>query len=69
MDVRMWDERFWEQNEVLWNILFKHRGHKVEIATYGNYNNPSDMCLECLDCNQVILDEDLYTITHRSNGE
>ena len=69
MDVRMWDERFWEQNEVLWNILFKHRGHKVEIAPYGNYNNPSDMCLECLDCNQVILDADLYTITPRSNGE
>ena len=66
-DVRMWDERFWEKDEILWNILFKHRGHKVSIGVYGDYNDPSDVCLECEDCNQVILDGEVYTICGRED--
>ena len=66
-DIRMWDERFWEPDEILWNILFKHRGHKVEIATYGDWTDPVDMCLECLDCNEVILDGEIYTICGRQD--
>jgi len=66
-DVRTWDERFWEPDEILWNILFKHRTHKIEIATYGDWDNPQDMCLECVTCNQVILDAEIYTICARED--
>lgn len=66
-DVRTWDERFWEPDEILWNILFKHREHKIEIITYEDWNDPSDMCLECVDCSQVILDAEIYTICGRED--
>ena len=57
----------WSQDEILWNILKQHYGHKVEIAKYGNPNNPVDICLECLDCNEVILDAEIYTICGRED--
>ena len=66
-DVSTWDERLWEPDEILWNILFKHRTHKIEIATYGDWDNPQDMCLECVTCNQVILDAEIYTICARED--
>lgn len=54
-------------DNLLWEELLKHRGHKVEIVTYGDINNPADVCLECTDCNEVILDAELYTICAREN--
>ena len=68
-DIRKWDEKFWEPDEILWNILFKHKGHSVEIATYGDPEDPVDMCLECLDCEQVILDAEIYTICAREDDK
>ena len=61
-DIRLLDERFWDAKDILFNTLFKHRGHKVEIVVYGDWNNPDDVCLECADCNQIILDSEIYTI-------
>ena len=49
----------------LWNILLEHFGHKVEIAVYGDPENPASVTLEDLDTNSVILDADLYTLTAR----
>ena len=66
-DTRYWDERFWEPDEVLWNILFKHRAHKIQITTYGDWDEPENMCLECETCNQVILDAEIYTICGRED--
>ena len=61
------DMTTWVPDEILWNLLFTHKGHKVEIATYGNPNNPVDVCLECMDCNEVILDAEIYTICGRED--
>ena len=66
-DIRTWDERFWEPDEILWNTLFKHRGHKVEIGVYGNWNDPANISLECLDCNEVIADAGIYTLCGRED--
>jgi len=52
-------------NLLLWNLLKKHAGHEVEIVTYGDPNDPADVCLECEDCGEVILDAEVYTITAR----
>lgn len=59
------DENF---DMVLWNALKKHYGHHVEIAFYGDAEDPADICLECTDCSEVILDAGIYTICAREDG-
>ena len=56
-----------EYNKLLWDILFRHRGHKVEVATYGDPDNPDSVTLECTDCNCVLLDGGIYTICARED--
>ena len=53
--------------ELLWNILKEHRGHDVVIATYGDFEDPVDICLECEDCGEVLLDAEIYTICARED--
>ena len=54
-------------DDFLWDILKRHWGHHLEIALYGDKSNPDDVCLECLDCNEIVLDAELYTLTARSD--
>jgi len=60
-------DRIVEQDEILWNLLAKHRGHNVSIVSYGDPDNPADICLECEDCCEVILDAEIYTICARED--
>ena len=57
----------WSKDEILWNLLLQHRGHNVVIAVYGDPADPADVCLECEDCNEVILDGEIYTICARED--
>lgn len=50
-------------------ILKSHRGHKVSIVSYGSWEDPVDVCLECEDCNEVILDAELCTVCAREDVE
>jgi len=34
--------------------LEKHKGHDIEIVTYGNGDEIYNISLECLDCNEVL---------------
>ncbi len=54
-----------DTNMILWNALLKHRGHNVSIVSYGDIDNPADVCLEREDCGEVILDAEIYTICAR----
>lgn len=54
-------------DNILWNALYAHRGHHVCIATYGDPDDPADVCLECEDCNEVILDAEIYTLCTRED--
>ena len=54
--------------DMLWNLLLKHRGHNVAIVTYGDPDAPADVCLECEDCGEVVLDAELYTLSARREG-
>lgn len=54
------------KDDILWDALKKHWGHKVEIAIYGDPLSPVDVCLECMDCNEVVLDAEIYTLSARS---
>lgn len=55
-------------DNLLWDILKKHIGHDVSIVCYGEKDDPADICLECNDCNEVILDAEIYTICTREDG-
>ena len=50
----------------LFEALKKHIGHDVEISEYGDMQNVS---LECFDCNEVILDAELYELAPVSQDE
>ena len=54
-------------DEILWNLLKKHLGHTVEIAAYGDPDDPASITLEDMDTNEVILDAGLYTICGRED--
>ena len=56
-----------EMNELLWNILKEHFGHKVEIAIYWDVDNPVSITLEDMDTGAVILDAGIYTICARED--
>lgn len=48
-------------------IKKKHRGHHVSIVSYGGWDDPKNISLECEDCNEIILDAELYTICERED--
>lgn len=54
-------------NMILWNELKKHRGHNVRIVSYGDWENPANICLECEDCGEVVLDAEIYTLCARED--
>jgi hypothetical protein len=38
--------------------LFQHIGHKVECVFYGEDDNPRNVAIECIDCNEVLFEFD-----------
>lgn len=54
-------------NMTLWNELKKHREHNVRIVSYGNLEDPANICLECEDCGEVVLDAEIYTLCARED--
>ena len=54
-------------DELLRAILREHVGHRVEIAVYGDPDDPDSVTLEDMDTNEIILDADIYTICARED--
>ena len=48
--------------------VYVGRGHNVGIVSYGDPGDPADVCLECEDCGEVILDAELYTLSAREEN-
>ena len=42
----------------LYDKIRAHRGHSIEVAVYGDENDPVNAAVECIDCFEVIVDED-----------
>lgn len=61
------NERENRSDTLLWDELKKHRGHHINIVSYGDWDDPKNISLECEDCNEVILDAELYTICGRED--
>ena len=41
-------------NRVMFDKLFAHKDHDIEIATYGHPE--ANVAIECLDCGSVLID-------------
>lgn len=42
----------------LFDKIRAHWGHKIEVAMYGPMFHYVNAAIECLDCGEVIVDED-----------
>lgn len=51
-------------DNLLYDLLKEHIGHRVEIAQYGNGVN---FALEDLDTDEVIFDTDIYDLVEKEN--
>ena len=54
-----------DKETLLYQMLKKHAGHRVEIAEYGDGIN---FALEDMDTNEVIFDTDIYNLTGREKS-
>jgi hypothetical protein len=41
---------------IMYQKLLEHRGHKVEIVSYGDPDSPENVAIECEDCHSVLVD-------------
>lgn len=40
--------------------LLPHRGHHIACVCYGDWSVPNDVCIECEDCNTVLISAEDY---------
>ena len=40
--------------------LINHVGHNVVCVAYGDSDNPQDICIECQDCNEVLVSAETF---------
>lgn len=54
------NSRKWEVNVGVHSFeeLSQHVGHRLECVTYGDARDTHNVAIECLDCNEVLLDFD-----------
>lgn len=43
-------------NTYLFAKLMRHVGHTISCVSYGDMENPVDVCIECEDCCEVLVD-------------
>ena len=46
----------------IWEKLMPHRGHEIECVCYGEWDNPMDICIECITCNEVLISAEDFEI-------
>lgn len=39
----------------MYEKLFPHAGHQIECVTYGDPDEPHDVCVECISCGCVLV--------------
>jgi hypothetical protein len=42
--------------------LLEHRGHDIGIMVYGSDDKVYDVCIECFDCNEVLVSAEDYEL-------
>lgn len=44
----------------MFEMLKSHIGHNISCVAYGNINDPVDVCIECEDCNEVLISTESF---------
>lgn len=44
----------------MFNKLRPHIGHNIVCVSYGDQDNPADICIECEDCYEVLISAEDY---------
>ena len=44
----------------MFDNLLPHVGHKISCVIYGDMNDPNDVCIECEDCNEVLVSAESF---------
>jgi hypothetical protein len=39
----------------MYEKLKRHIGHAIVCVCYGDPDDPNDICIECEDCNEVLI--------------
>lgn len=47
-------------NNYMDDKLRPHIGHEIVIVYYGDRDDPHDICVECEDCNEVLVSAEDY---------
>ena len=47
--------------------LAKHYAHEIVVAMYGNHDNPIGYAVECMDCYEVVIDDEAYAQLERKS--
>ena len=55
-------------NNFMQRKLQAHIGHEIECVAYGDINDPNDICIECVDCNEVLVSAEDFE-EDSGNGE
>lgn len=50
---------------LMYDKLKNHIGHHVVCSSYGDAESPADICIECEDCNEVLVSADDYEVADR----
>lgn len=66
---QQWEKEQENKKSFLIECLSTHVGHNVRIVWYGTEDNIADICLECEDCSEVVLDAELYTVAEKDSTE
>ena len=51
------------------NKLLGHTGHDIAIMVYGDGDNIYDVCVECLDCNEVLVSAEDYGFVYEEDDD
>ena len=46
----------------MYEKLKPHVGHKIACVCYGNADDPWDICIECEDCNEVLVSAETFEL-------
>ena len=44
----------------MYEKLKNHIGHDIVCVAYGDIDNPDDFCIECEDCNEVLVSAETF---------
>ena len=52
----------------MYRKLQEHIGHQIVCVYYGDPDDPADICIECEDCNEVLISAEDYDFEELGRG-